>query len=723
MAKKSESFTAGYGEDFSGRVYPLEASEPAIGDDERLRLPVPTGEPYRLPAELAQPSATPKDGASPDIERQWKEAARRLARGGIIYPDQEEQIERAARAQKSGVYDPSIAESLRNLAGSTAVQQYKYFTHPIEEEFTEPPPNWVQTDEFSPGRPGDQGVDPSPAQAQAQPAATARPASPAKMVTGRAGRRLGGAFLNLPEDLRPEILPGGFAVYPDNRENYEARLNQAVEDGKVSPAVAKKVMAGYDKWRRTPWGASVDYTRLVREQKHIQQESERDANLIESQRADQEAQLRQKLVEASQQLQADYEEERAIQIEELDNQLAKQQQAIEELQTTRVDPSRWWNSKSDAQKAVSAISLALGTLGSGLSGIYGRPSPNVAYDMIKNAINNDIRAQEADLGSRRAALSGRQNLMTTIFGKVKDAATASNMARMALLDQTKAKLDMYAASAVGDTARRNAQMLRELIDNDREIVAAEIRMNAGNAARAAAAARAKAKTVRRGPVLVSKDDKRMISQVFGGIVQGIDPDGLRALEKEVHDNNALATSIYDIKQMMASPGAIMGTKLAAKAERIHQAIQQGERKKQFGTAFTVREGDTDYSGMLTENAVSRMRTAWRDMFHGSSIPLEGLVEKRAAELRQRVSGLTVFPGATPLSSYEIQSGGKAGQRETATVWSPTGPEQRVVDAIVVNPDGTRSFRTKAVQHGVSAQRPSVHESLKNTKRRGPQTGQ
>ena len=224
-------------------------------------------------------------------------------------------------------------------------------------------------------------------------------------------------------------------------------------------------------------------------------------------------------------------------------------------------------------------------------------------------------------------------------------------------------------------------------------------------------------------MLVSKDDKRMISQVFGGIVQGIDPAGLRALEKEFHDNNALATSIYDIKQMMNSPGAILGTKLAAKAERIHQAIQQGERKKQFGTAFTVREGDTDYSGMLTENAVSRMQTAWRDMFHGSSIPLEGLVEKRAAELRQRISGLTVFPGATPLSSYEIQSGGKAGQRETAAVWNPTGPEQRVVDAIVVNPDGTRSFRTKAVQHGVSAQPSSVHESLKNANRRGPPTGQ
>ena len=74
------------------------------------------------------------------------------------------------------------------------------------------------------------------------PAAIARPASPAKVVTGRAGRRLGGA-LNLPEDLRPEILPGGFGV-SDNRENYEARLNQAVEDGKVSPAVAKRLRQG-----------------------------------------------------------------------------------------------------------------------------------------------------------------------------------------------------------------------------------------------------------------------------------------------------------------------------------------------------------------------------------------------------------------------------------------------------------------------------------------------
>ena len=548
------------------------------------------------------------------------------------------------------------------------------------------------------------------------PAAIARPASPAKVVTGRAGRRLGGAFLNLPEDLRPEILPGGFVVYPDNRENYEARLNQAVEDGKVSPAVAKKVMAGYDKWRRTPWGASVDYTRLVREQKHIQQESERDANLIESRRADQEAQLRQKLVGASQQLQADYEEERAIQIEELDNQLAKQQQAIEELQTTRVDPSRWWNSKSDAQKAVSAISLALGTLGSGLSGIYGRSSPNVAYDMIKNAINNDIRAQEIDLGSRRAALSGRQNLMTTIFGKVKDAATASNMARMALLDQTKAKLDMYAASAVGDTARRNAQMLRELIDNDREIVAAEIRINAGKAARAAAAARAKAKTVRRGPVLVSKDDRRMISRVFGGIVQGISPEGLRALEKDIHNNEALATNMRLVEDYMKGPYTF-GTEFRARAGRLYQAMQQEERRQMFGAAVTSTEKDLDSMGMLTEDATERFKGQIRRHLDGGGLPLRGILEKRAAELRQQVSGLTVFPGTAPLSSYEIQSGGKKHYRETANVWNPTGPEQRVVDVVVFNRDGTVTPRTKAVQLPARAQVRPGAGSLEKTQRR------
>ena len=94
-----------------------------------------------------------------------------------------------------------------------------------------------------------------------------------------------------------------------------------------------------------------------------------------------------------------------------------------------------------------------------------------------------------------------------------------------------------------------------------------------------------------------------------------------------------------------------------------------------------------------------------------------MVQKQASNLRQRVSGLTVFPGTTPLSSYEIQSGGKAGQRETAAVWNPTGPEQRVVDAIVVNPDGSSSFRTKAVQSPVDAQMRPGPADLKKTQRR------
>ena len=281
-------------------------------------------------------------------------------------------------------------------------------------------------------------------------------ASPAKRITGHAGKRMRGPWLNLPEEDRPEELPGGLVVFPFNRSDYEARLQQAVQDGKVSPKVAKQVLAAYDKWKRTPWGAMVDYSRLKREEKHIGMEAKADSDLIAEEKARSDAELYQKLEKASAQAQEDYEIERLAYQEELDDAVAKQQSAIDMLASRKVDPNRWWNSRSDAQKVVGALSIALGTAASAAAGVYGRPTANVAYDIIKNTISRDLRAQEVDLSSAKAAVRGRQSLLGTMRAQVGDTAQARELARMALMDQTKAKLQMYASNAQGDAARRNA---------------------------------------------------------------------------------------------------------------------------------------------------------------------------------------------------------------------------------------------------------------------------
>jgi hypothetical protein len=513
----------------------------------------------------------------------------------------------------------------------------------------------------------------------------------AKRITGHAGKRMGGAWRNLPEDLRPEQLAGGMVVYPFNRSDYEARLQQAVQDGKVSPKVAKQVMAGYDKWKRTPWGAMVDYSRLKREEKHIGMEAKADSDLIAEEKARSDAELYQKLEKASAQAQEDYEIERLAYQEELDDAVAKQQSAIDMLASRKVDPNRWWNSRSDAQKVVGALSIALGTAASAAAGVYGRPTANVAYDIIKNTISRDLRAQEVDLSSAKAAVRGRQGLLGTMRAQVGDTAQARELARMALMDQTKAKLQMYASNAQGDAARRNAQMLMDLIDNDREIIAAELRMKAANMAARRASGRVAAKKKKEVPAglpWMTEADIRRVNPALGGIVRG-DEAIAKGIASKVAANNAMFGGLSLVKKYMSSPGYVFGTEDRRAAGDLYQAIQQIKRKDVMGTASTMTEKDMDHSGQLTEDATKRLMGSISKTLRGGRLPLDALAEQTRREVLSEMSHLTVYPGHAVYGAGVAKTGIRKGQPEGVGGWrfKATGPSMSLPSAFEITDDG------------------------------------
>ena len=564
-------------------------------------------------------------------------------------------------------------------------------------------PNWVQ-EEPPGGRPpgveytGEE-VPPSvalqPGYPQAPEVPPAAPEAPSatqvvERATGQKSTRMGGAWRNLPEDLRPEQLAGGLTIYPFERREYEARIQQAVQDGTVSPKVAKQVMAGYDKWKRTSWGAMVDYSRLQREEKHIGMEADADERIIEERQARQDEEAYAWLDKNQAESQQAYEDERATYQESLAQTMAQQEAAIENLARREIDPERWWNSKSNGQKAMSAIGVALGSLGSGLTGIYGRGTPNTAYDMMKSAINRDVTAQMADMRNKRASVGARQSLMGTIMSQVKDAATAQTITKMALLDQAKSKINMYSAVATGDKARRNAEELITLVDNDREILAAELRMNAHKLAAARAArvkARVKAPTA--APPLITKYMENNYSPRLGGVLRGGTPGMREKLMEGLADISGDRVTLNKLRTVMSSPGYMTSPSKQMHAKELYESVQIEKRKLAHGANYTVIEKELGKTGMMNENAATAIFGSLEAAVRGGKTPLDSYLDRQEDQWGQRARDVVIQRGRE-IQGSEIATGRVMfkGKPHVATRWvAADGPPISIADHIRMTRSG------------------------------------
>lgn len=113
-----------------------------------------------------------------------------------------------------------------------------------------------------------------------------------------------------------------------------------------------------------------------------------------------------------------------------------------------IDPNRYLGSMDTGQRIGTAIALALGGLGAGLTG-----GPNQALSFLNSQIDRDIDAQKAELGKKETLLSA--NLKR--FGNLRE---ATEMTRLMMVDQTKLLTDQIASRASGPMAQARAMQLK-----------------------------------------------------------------------------------------------------------------------------------------------------------------------------------------------------------------------------------------------------------------------
>lgn len=119
---------------------------------------------------------------------------------------------------------------------------------------------------------------------------------------------------------------------------------------------------------------------------------------------------------------------------------------FQQVVNSKVDPSRYWNSKGPLGKVAAAIGLILGGASSGLTG-----RANPALDVIQNAIKEDINAQVNDQ-------SNAMNLYKMGLQKYKDRAAAEDYATMHMNSITQGMLQVAANKANSVQAQTAAKM-------------------------------------------------------------------------------------------------------------------------------------------------------------------------------------------------------------------------------------------------------------------------
>lgn len=123
---------------------------------------------------------------------------------------------------------------------------------------------------------------------------------------------------------------------------------------------------------------------------------------------------------------------------------AKRDAMRKDIEDYKIEPGRYWANKSNGQKALSLVSMFVGTMGSSMS-----RTPNYVAQMFDKLVEQDIEAQRANLGKK-------QSLLSNYMEETKDVRQAQQLAKADLTDSFATQLKMAAAKFQGENAAPEA---------------------------------------------------------------------------------------------------------------------------------------------------------------------------------------------------------------------------------------------------------------------------
>lgn len=144
--------------------------------------------------------------------------------------------------------------------------------------------------------------------------------------------------------------------------------------------------------------------------------------------------------------------------EEMEFRAADFDRTAKQLSQERIDPDRFWASRSTPQKLASYISIGLGGFIAGARG-----GQNMGLEMVNDAINRDIKAQEDNYKIRHDGLEAQSTAFGQAMQRYQSVDAARAFARVSAMDAVGAEIARQQARWKGtEGANRATAALAEL---------------------------------------------------------------------------------------------------------------------------------------------------------------------------------------------------------------------------------------------------------------------
>lgn len=316
----------------------------------------------------------------------------------------------------------------------------------------------------------------------------------------------------------------------------------------------------------------------------------------------------------------------------------------QEIKDGKIEPGRFWGSKSTGQKVSAGIAMMLG----GFGGALMKTGRNGVAEMFDRMIEQDIAAQRDDR-------SNKQSLLQSYMQQGRDAQAAYGLAKADLTDLTATRIEMAAAQYGDDKARAAAQQvsgqLRLTADQTRRGAVAQGiqnamhrsaiaannaqaqaasqkgRMDASQAALNAALARGEEIPVEVIGNLDEKVQKKLVQVAPGKFAAAYSEDGAKKVREALAAKEqlmALTKRAREIRGDLGGDGTITNRAAIAEADSIQQQITFVV--KEAGKLGVMSDQDQKMIEKMNRNAAAYQSD---DAFEASMGSLDTMVKNTA----------------------------------------------------------------------------------------------
>lgn len=264
---------------------------------------------------------------------------------------------------------------------------------------------------------------------------------------------------------------------------------------------------------------------------------------------------------------------------------AERQAHMADIQNGHIDPNKYWTGDANGNGSHSRVASAIGMI---LAGFNPTSKPNAAIDMLKYQMDQNIRAQEANLNSNQNLLSA--NLKQ--FGNLRDATDMTKLMQADIIHnqllQASAKAQTPFAKAAAEQAA--GKLMQEFAPLQQQIAMRQSMMklaDAGNGdpSNTAAAEHMIAYARMTNPEVAKEMESRLIPGV--GMAKVPVPETVRQELVAKQSLNSAAQDLmqYSHKHTNIVPGTAEYNYGVSKA----MALQQKVREGMLGTVFRESE--------------------------------------------------------------------------------------------------------------------------------------